>query len=104
MTRSKLIARLSQQFAGRYSEAEVHKLVLELIEQIGANVTSGRRVELRGFGALSLRRLGSKRGRNPRTNQSLALEARNSIYFRASKQMRESVKDVIPKNDDSKKK
>ena len=104
MTRSKLIARLSQSFSDRYSEAEVRKLVLELIGQIGSNVTSGRRVELRGFGALSLRRLGSKKGRNPRTNQSLDLEARNSIYFRASKQMRESVKDVIPKNDDSKKK
>ena len=99
MTRSKLIARLSQSFSDRYSEAEVRKLVLELIGQIGSNVTNGRRVELRGFGALSLRRLGSKRGRNPRTNQSLDLEARNSIYFRASKQMRENVKDVIPKDD-----
>ena len=99
MTRSKLIARLYQTFADRYSEAEVRKLVLELIRQIGSNVTSGRRVELRGFGALSLRRLSSKKGRNPRTNQSLALEARNSIYFRASKQMRDNVKDVIPQDD-----
>ena len=96
MTRSELIERLYKRFGGRYSETEVRDLSFALLDQVGKAVTSGRRVELRGFGAFSLRRLRSKRGRNPRTREFVPLQERNTIYFRASKRMRESVKDVIP--------
>ena len=96
MTRSELIERLSKRFGGKYSETEVRDLSFALLDQVGKAVTSGRRVELRGFGAFSLRRLRSKRGRNPRTREFVPLQERNTIYFRASKRMRESVKDVIP--------
>ena len=98
MTRSQLIERLYKRFGGRYSEDEVRSLAFELLDQIGHSVASGRRVELRGFGAFSLRRLRSKRGRNPRTREFVPLQERNAIYFRASKRMRESVKNVIPDN------
>ena len=95
MTRSQWIERLYNRFGGKYSEVEVRDLSFELLDQIGNAVTSGRRVELRGFGAFSLRRLRSKSGRNPKTNQFVPLQERNTIYFRASKRMRESVRDVI---------
>ena len=99
MTRSELITRLTARFEGKYSEDEVRNLLAELFDQIGDLIIAGRRVELRGFGALSLRRLGSKKGRNPKTSERIDLEERNAIYFRAAKQMRENVQNVMPEEE-----
>ena len=99
MTRSELIVRLTARFEGKYSDNEVRDLLTELFDQIGDLIIAGRRVELRGFGALSLRRLGSKKGRNPKTSERIDLEERNAIYFRAAKQMRENVQDVMPEKE-----
>ena len=99
MTRSELITRLTARFDGKYSEHEVRNLLTDFFGQIGDLVIAGRRVELRGFGALSLRRLSSKKGRNPKTSERIDLEERNAIYFRASKQMRENVKNITPEKE-----
>ena len=96
MTKSQLITRLHERFGNRFSEHQVKDMVSTLFDEMGERVVQGQRVELRGFGSFSLRHLGSKAGRNPRTNAVIPLAERNTIYFRPSKKMRLNVQDVIP--------
>jgi len=53
----------------------------------------GDRVELRGFGAFSLRNRSARLARNPRTGEQVKVDDRNSIYYRAGKALREYLND-----------
>ena len=56
-------------------------------------VTNGNRVEIRGFGVFSVAKRRSRVGRNPRTGQSVPIAAKRMLMFRASKEIREALKD-----------
>ena len=96
MTRNDLINQLVLKFAGKYPEYQIREMTIALLQEMGDRIAAGDPVELRGFGSFRLRRLNSKSGRNPRTNEVIPLQQRNTIYFRPSKQMREGVIDTIP--------
>lgn len=52
---------------------------------------SGGRVELRGFGAFSVRSYEARTGRNPRTGRSVDVPTKNRLYFKAGKAMMERI-------------
>ena len=74
MTKSELIARLAAQNPSLYHR-DIERLVNTVFETITEALISGDRVELRGFGAFSLRERGSRIGRNPRTGESVNVSA-----------------------------
>tara|TARA_B100001564_G_C20444495_1_gene580447 strand:+ start:188 stop:469 length:282 start_codon:yes stop_codon:yes gene_type:complete len=87
VTKSELIKRI----AARYKDMQQKdvKMLVELIfEDISHALAEGRRVELRGFGAFSLRKRQPRQARNPRTNEVVTLGERFAPYFRAGKELR----------------
>jgi integration host factor subunit beta len=67
----------------------VERIVSTIFEEITAALATGNRVELRGFGAFSVRRRGARTGRNPRTGASVAVEEKAIPFFKSGKQLRE---------------
>ena len=92
MTRSELVKNLCVKFP-QLKEKEVEALISVIFQEIATSLSSGKRVELRGFGAFSLRKRAARVARNPRTGEQVKVADRNSIYYRAGKALREYLND-----------
>lgn len=90
MLRSELVARLQQQFSD-WKAADVEVMVDSVLEQIAGALERGDRVEIRGFGAFSVRMRDARVGRNPRTGASVGVEAKRVPFFKAGKELRARV-------------
>lgn len=88
MTKSELIARLAELNPHLY-QRDVERIVTTIFDEIAAALARGDRVELRGFGAFSVKRRDARQGRNPRTGTSVAVSAKAVPFFRTGKQLRE---------------
>ena len=88
MTRSELIATIAQQNPHLYHR-DVERIVTTIFEEISAALSRGDRVELRGFGAFSVKQRGARVGRNPRTGESVSVDAKSVPFFKTGKQLRE---------------
>ena len=88
MTKSELIARLAEQNPSLYHR-DLEQLVNTVFETITKALESGDRVELRGFGAFSVRERKARIGRNPRTGEPVTVEAKRMPFFKMGKGMRE---------------
>ena len=88
MTKSELIARLAAQNPSLYHR-DIERLVNTIFDTITEALVVGDRVELRGFGAFSLRERESRIGRNPRTGEAVSVNAKRMPFFKMGKGMRE---------------
>lgn len=79
-----LLARDHPDLAGR----DIEKIVDVFFEEIIARLIADGRVELRGFGAFSTRERDARQGRNPRTGEAVAVDAKRVPYFKPGKEMR----------------
>jgi integration host factor subunit beta len=93
MTKSELVTRLSKRFPNLL-QRDLENLVNIFLEEISSALESGGRVELRGFGAFSVRKREPRKARNPKNGQEVKIGERHSIYFRTGKELREKVKNV----------
>ena len=92
MIRSELLTELAKENPGLRAE-EVEQIVEIFFEEIAERLTEGGRVELRGFGAFSTRERAARKGRNPRTGESVDVPAKSVPYFRPGKEMRALLND-----------
>ena len=90
MTKSELIQRLAEANPHLYRQ-DVERIVTTIFEEITTTLARGDRVELRGFGAFSVKRRGPRAGRNPRTGESVQVSAKYVPYFKTGKQLREKL-------------
>ena len=88
MTRSELIAKLAAKNPTLYHR-DIERLVSTIHDEIGGALEHGDRVELRGFGAFSVRHRKSRMGRNPRTGSSVQVSEKKVPFFKMGKGMRE---------------
>ena len=88
MTKSELIALLAAENPLLY-QRDVERIVTTIFEEITAALANGDRVELRGFGAFSVKERGARTGRNPRTGEAVKVEEKYIPYFKTGKQLRE---------------
>lgn len=88
MTRSKLIAKLAAKNPALYHR-DIERLVGTILDEIAGALESGDRVELRGFGAFSVRHRKARTGRNPRTGDSVEVAEKKVPFFKMGKGMRE---------------
>ena len=88
MTKSELIARLAAQNPSLYHR-DIERLVNTIFDTITEALVVGDRVELRGFGAFSLREREGRMGRNPRTGEAVSVKAKRMPFFKMGKGMRE---------------
>lgn len=87
MIRSELVQRLVQDNP-ELSVREVEKIVGVFFDEIVKRLMEDGRVELRGFGAFSTRAREARTGRNPRTGETVSVEAKRVPYFKPGKEMR----------------
>jgi integration host factor subunit beta len=90
MTKSELIARLAADNPHLY-QRDVERIVSTIFDEITGALAQGDRVELRGFGAFSVKRRGSRTGRNPRTGATVEVDSKHIPYFKTGKQLREKL-------------
>ena len=88
MTKSELIARLAELNPHLY-QRDVERIVTTIFDEIATALARGDRVELRGFGAFSVKRRDARTGRNPRTGTSVSVAAKAVPFFRTGKQLRD---------------
>ena len=88
MIKSELVQRISAQNPHLY-QRDVENIVNAILGEIIAAMARGDRVELRGFGAFSVKRRDARVGRNPRTGDSVAVEEKYIPFFKTGKEMRE---------------
>jgi len=90
MTRSELIARIAQKNPHLY-QRDVERIVSTIFEEIAGALAKGDRVELRGFGAFSVKHREARVGRNPRTGESVDVAEKTVPFFKTGKQLREGI-------------
>src|SRR5206468_8601845 len=88
MIRSELVQKLCTDFPD-LTQREVEGVVGAIFDSITDQLSKGGRVELRGFGAFSTRQRDARVGRNPRTGESVSVNAKRVPYFKPGKEMRE---------------
>tara|TARA_Y100001951_G_scaffold7793_1_gene4941 strand:- start:42 stop:332 length:291 start_codon:yes stop_codon:yes gene_type:complete len=88
MTRSELIQRIAMNNP-HLLQRDVERIVSTIFEEIVAALSRGDRVELRGFGAFSVKSRNSRIGRNPRTGESVAVASKAVPFFKTGKELRE---------------
>ena len=90
MTKSELIAELADanpHLTGR----DVELIVATIFDEITAALSRGERVELRGFGAFTVKHRQARTGRNPRTGAAVPGDEKAVPFFKAGKELRERV-------------
>ena len=87
MIRSELVQLLSQDNPD-LALRDVEAIVATFFDEITRRLSSGGRVELRGFGAFSTRSRDARTGRNPRTGETVDVVAKRVPYFKPGKEIR----------------
>ncbi len=90
MIRSELIKKLEDENPELKTQ-EIEKIVDLFFNQIVQRLADGGRVELRGFGAFSTRARDPRKGRNPRTGQTVDVPGKRVPYFKPGKEIREKL-------------
>ena len=90
MTRSELIELIASQ-QSQLSTKDVELAVKLMIEHMAETLSSGERIEIRGFGSFSLHYREPRQGRNPKTGDSVELEGKHVPHFKPGKELRERV-------------
>ncbi len=87
MIKSELVLRITERNPHLY-QRDVENIVNAILGEIVKALSTGSRVELRGFGAFSSKRRESRTGRNPRTGEKVAVDEKRMPVFKAGKEMR----------------
>jgi integration host factor subunit beta len=88
MTKSELILRLAE-LNPHLFQRDVERIVSTIFDEVAKALARGDRVELRGFGAFSVKRRAQRTGRNPRTGEAVDVAAKAIPYFKTGKQLRD---------------
>ena len=87
MTRSELVATLAAKNP-HLMHRDVEIIVSTVFDEITVALARGDRVELRGFGAFSVRKRDARTGRNPRTGETVSVSEKLIPVFKTGKEMR----------------
>lgn len=88
MIKSELVQRLADQHPNLFHR-DIERLVSIVFDEIGGALIAGKRVELRGFGAFSVKRRPARVGRNPRTGEPVPIDEKCTPFFKPGKELRD---------------
>lgn len=88
MIRSELIQKIAEENPHLF-QRDVERIVTTVFEQIIGAMARGERVELRGFGAFSVKQRQARLGRNPRTGETVQVEEKHVPFFKTGKLLRD---------------
>jgi len=90
MTRSELIDLMADS-QNQLSTKDVELAVKLLIDHMSETLSTGQRIEIRGFGSFSIHYREPRQGRNPRTGDAVELRGKHVPHFKPGKELRERV-------------
>lgn len=90
MTKSELIERIAAK-QSQLSVKDVELAVKSILDYMADALATGGRIEIRGFGSFSLHYRKPRRGRNPKTGETVQLEGKYVPHFKPGKELRERV-------------
>lgn len=88
MIKSELVAVIAEANPHLYYR-DVERIVSTIFEKVSNALESGQRVELRGFGAFSVKNRPTRIGRNPRTGATVHVSEKHVPFFKTGKRLRE---------------
>lgn len=88
MIRSELIQKISEENPHLF-QRDVERIVNTIFEEIVEAMARGDRVELRGFGAFSVKKRDARTGRNPRTGEAVEVDEKAVPFFKTGKLLRD---------------
>jgi integration host factor subunit beta len=90
MIRSELVLRIADKNPHLY-QRDVENIVNAILDEIARALAKGTRVELRSFGAFSVKKREARTGRNPRTGEPVSVAEKAVPVFKTGKEMRQRV-------------
>ncbi|MDH5256497.1 MAG: integration host factor subunit beta [Gammaproteobacteria bacterium] len=90
MTKSELMELLAQKQT-QLAYKDIELAVKTMIEQMTQSLSTGNRIEIRGFGSFSLHFRPPRMGRNPKTGDPVPLNGKHVPHFKPGKELRERV-------------
>ncbi len=88
MIRSELVEKIAEENPHLYHR-DVERIVATIFNEIIDAMAEGNRVELRGFGAFSVKKRDARVGRNPRTGDSVSVDEKHVPFFKTGKLLRD---------------
>ena len=88
MIRSELIQKIADENPHLY-QRDVERIVNTIFEEVIQAMARGDRVELRGFGAFSVKKRDARLGRNPRTGEAVEVDEKHVPFFKTGKLLRD---------------
>ncbi len=88
MIKSELIQKIAEENPHLY-QRDVERIVGTIFDEIVEAMAAGKRVELRGFGAFSVKKREARTGRNPRTGETVKVEEKYVPFFKTGKRLRD---------------
>lgn len=92
MIKSELIQKLADANPHLY-QRDIERIVNKIFDEITGALSRGDRVELRGFGAFSIKHRKARTGRNPRTGEVVQVEEKYVPFFKTGKELRDRLND-----------
>ncbi len=74
--------------------SDIEYSIKKIMDYMSENLYQGERIEIRGFGTFSLHTHQSRVARNPKTGDKIALERRNTVHFKPSKELKSRVNNI----------
>jgi integration host factor subunit beta len=93
MTKSDLILRLTEKYP-HLLQRDIERIVNTVFDEVSNALARNNRVELRGFGAFSVKKRDARQGRNPRTGQAVSVAAKYVPFFKTGKQLRDRLNGI----------
>lgn len=93
MTKSELVQRLAERNPHLYLR-DIERIVDTVFDEMTNALAKGDRVELRGFGAFSVKHREPRVGRNPRTGDQVKVPAKRLPFFKTGKALRDRLNDA----------
>ena len=88
MIKSELVQKLADENPNLFHR-DIERIVSIFFDEIADSLARGERVELRGFGAFSVKHRPSRVGRNPRSGEPVAIEEKYTPFFKSGKELRD---------------
>lgn len=90
MTKSELVEKLASHFP-QLLNRDVELAVKTILDTMAEALSHGHRIEVRGFGSFALNHRPPRRGRNPKSGETVSVPGKRAPHFKAGKQLRERV-------------
>lgn len=98
MIRSELIQKIAEENPHLF-QRDVERIVATVFDEIIDAMARGERVELRGFGAFSVKQRQSRQGRNPRTGETVQVDEKHVPFFKTGKLLRDRLNGLDRRDD-----